>query len=314
MPSEKLILNVQYSHKCVGQLRPSRQGGGSPRSHGLSNEGGEGETDTGCNGIHSILHTWSQSLDRNAPVKALGLLEIMIRLHKAGGGVGDDDEDEDDDLDPHLSAAAANKDIPDVTSFSTVINAFSKSRYPRKARQARDLLRRMKHLHEHGSGGGGSGRKKRKNEALRPSNNHVFVYAAVLNACAYTFGTNEVKDEALKIGIDTYEELQRSADIRGGSGPHSGKEGSSRMRSGGGTTDGGGGGHHLPERQRRWIPTRPPSRQVCRGGSRGRWRCRAGDRGCASTSASRLCRQRREGARAEGLCSHRVNGCRNPSR
>jgi pentatricopeptide repeat protein len=162
---------------------------------------------------NSVLHAWSQSLDRNAPVKALGLLEIMIRLHKAGGGVGDDDEDEDDDLDPHLSAAAANKDIPDVTSFSTVINAFSKSRYPRKARQARDLLRRMKHLHEHGSGGGGSGRKKRKNEALRPSNNHVFVYAAVLNACAYTFGTNEVKDEALRIGIDTYEELQRSADI-----------------------------------------------------------------------------------------------------
>jgi hypothetical protein len=71
----------------------------------------------------------------------------------------------------------------------------------------------MKHLYEHGSGGGGGGRKKRKNEALRPSNNHVFVYAAVLNACAYTFGTNEVKDEALRIGIDTYEELQRSADI-----------------------------------------------------------------------------------------------------
>ncbi len=158
---------------------------------------------------NSVLHAWSQSSDRNAPVKALGLLEIMLRLHEAGGGVGDDDEDEDDDIDPHSSAAAANNDIPDVTSFSTVINAFAKSRYPRKARQARDLLRRMNRLHEHGSSGGG-GRKKRKNEALRPS---IYVYAAVLNACAYTSGTNEEKDEALRIGIDTYEELQRSAVI-----------------------------------------------------------------------------------------------------
>ncbi len=69
----------------------------------------------------------------------------------------------------------------------------------------------MKQLHENGSSvGGGVGRKKRKNEALRPN---VYVYAAVLNACAYSFGSNEEKEEALRIGINTYEELQRSADI-----------------------------------------------------------------------------------------------------
>ena len=35
---------------------------------------------------NSVLHAWAQSSDRNAPVKALGLLEIMIRLHEARGG------------------------------------------------------------------------------------------------------------------------------------------------------------------------------------------------------------------------------------
>ncbi len=158
---------------------------------------------------NSVLHAWSQSSDKNAPVKALGLLEIMIRLHNARGEVADDDDDENVCIRSSVIDAAGC--ILDVTSFSTVINAFSKSRFPRKARQTRELLRRMKLLHENGRSGGGLGSpKKKKNEALRPN---IFVYAAVLNACAYTFGTKEEKDEALKIGIEIYEELQISADI-----------------------------------------------------------------------------------------------------
>jgi len=125
---------------------------------------------------NTVLHAWSQSSDRNAPVKALGLLEIMLRLDEGGD-------------------RSAN---PDVLSFSTVINAFSKSKFPRKARQTRDLLRRMKQLYENGQ------------ERMRPN---VYVYAAVLNACAYTFGRSEEKEEALKIGIETYEELQSSTEI-----------------------------------------------------------------------------------------------------
>ena len=125
---------------------------------------------------NSVLHAWSQSSDRNAPVKALGLLEIMLRLYEGGD-------------------MTAN---PDVTSFTTVINAFSKSKFPRKARQTRDLLRRMKHLYDSGQ------------SRMRPN---VFVYAAVLNACAYTFGRSEEKEEALKVGIETYEELQSSSEI-----------------------------------------------------------------------------------------------------
>ncbi|KAL7543107.1 hypothetical protein ACHAXR_012674 [Thalassiosira sp. AJA248-18] len=125
---------------------------------------------------NSVLHAWSQSSDRNAPVKALGLLEIMLRLHEGGD-------------------RSAN---PDVMSFSTVINAFSKSKFPRKARQTRDLLRRMKYLYEKGQ------------RNMQPN---VYVYAAVLNACAYTFGRSEEKEEALNIGIETYEELQSSPGI-----------------------------------------------------------------------------------------------------
>ncbi len=133
---------------------------------------------------NSVLHAWSQSSDRNAPVKALGLLEIMLRLRESGGGGGGGGGG---------SAAAAN--FPDVLSFSTVINAFSKSKYPRKARQTRDLLKRMKHLYETGG----------RREEMRPN---VYVYSAVLNACAYTFGRLEEKQEALQIGIETYEELR----------------------------------------------------------------------------------------------------------
>lgn len=82
---------------------------------------------------------------------------------------------------------------PDVLSFSTVINAFSKSKFPGKAREVKNLLNRMKQLHEDGQ------------EGMEPN---IYVYAAVLNACAYTFGAKEEKEEALKIGIEIYEELQ----------------------------------------------------------------------------------------------------------
>uniref|UniRef100_A0A7S1CV07 Pentacotripeptide-repeat region of PRORP domain-containing protein n=1 Tax=Skeletonema marinoi TaxID=267567 RepID=A0A7S1CV07_9STRA len=122
---------------------------------------------------NSVLNAWSQSSDRNAPVKALGLLEIMFRLYEGGDKTAQ----------------------PDVLSISTVINAFSKSKFPGKSREARNLLRRMKKLYEQGE------------KKMQPN---VYVYAAVLNTCAYAFGRNEEKEEALKVGIETYEELQSS--------------------------------------------------------------------------------------------------------
>ncbi|KAL9187359.1 hypothetical protein ACHAXT_001462 [Thalassiosira profunda] len=138
----------------------------------------KGRTDLKPDGTtyNSVLHAWSRSSDRNAPVKALGLLEIMLRLHE-GGDRGAD---------------------PNARSFSTVITAFSKSKFPRKAKQTRDLLQRMKRLYEGGQ------------RNMRPN---IYVYAAVLNACAYTFGRSEEKEEALKIGLETYEEMQASPDI-----------------------------------------------------------------------------------------------------
>eukprot|EP01082_Thalassiosira_pseudonana_P009629 g8420.t1 g8420 contig3:53576-56252(-) len=122
---------------------------------------------------NSVLHAWSQSTDRNAPVKALGLLELMFRLYESG----------------------KKEAQPDVLSFSTVINSFGKSKLPGKAREVRHLLRRMQQLYKDGQDG------------MQPN---IFVYSAVLNACAYTFGSPNEKEEALKIGIETFEELQSS--------------------------------------------------------------------------------------------------------
>jgi hypothetical protein len=125
---------------------------------------------------NSVLHSWAQSPDRNAPIKALGLLELMFRLYDNG------------------NEAAK----PDVLSFSTVINAFSKSTFSSKARECQSLLRRMQSLYEEGQ------------ENMKPN---IFVYSAVLNACAYTFGRYDEKEEALNIGIETFEEMKRS-DVR----------------------------------------------------------------------------------------------------
>lgn len=161
---------------------------------------------------NTILHSWSQSLDRNAPVKALGLLEVMIRLNNNSNMQIGDDDDDDDDLPSNIvtatSAVTTSQYILDVTSFSTVINSFAKSRYPRKARQARMLLTRLKSFN-HGSGRA-VGRMRRKNETLLQPN--VYVYTTVLNACAYSYGSD--KEEALRIGISTYEELQRSTELK----------------------------------------------------------------------------------------------------
>ena len=125
---------------------------------------------------NTVLHAWSQSSERNAPIKALGLLELMFRLYDNG-----------------------NEDAkPDVLSFSTVINAFSKSKFSGKAQECQNLLRRMQRLYNDGD------------ENMKPN---IFVYSSVLNACAYTFGKSNEKEEALNIGIETWEEL-RDSDIQ----------------------------------------------------------------------------------------------------
>ena len=48
------------------------------------------------------------------------------------------------------------------------------------------------------------------NKNLRPNTD---IYASVLNACAFTFGTDETKSEALSIAIDTFKECQQRNDV-----------------------------------------------------------------------------------------------------
>lgn len=86
---------------------------------------------------------------------------------------------------------------PTRQSFGIVINAWAKTSYPRKAFKARALLKEMKERSE-------------ENKHLKPN---AHIYASVLNACAYTFGTEEVKQEALSIAIETFKECTQRNDV-----------------------------------------------------------------------------------------------------
>ncbi len=86
---------------------------------------------------------------------------------------------------------------PTRQSFAIVINAWAKTSYPRKAFKARELLQEMKE-------------RSRGNKNLKPN---AYIYASVLNACAYTFGDEDVKSEALSIAIETFQECKHHNDV-----------------------------------------------------------------------------------------------------
>jgi pentatricopeptide repeat protein len=86
---------------------------------------------------------------------------------------------------------------PTRQSFAIVINAWAKTSHPRKAFKARELLQEMRER---------SGRNKN----LKPN---AYIYASVLNASAYTFGSAEVEREALSIAIETFKECTQRNDV-----------------------------------------------------------------------------------------------------
>jgi len=87
----------------------------------------------------------------------------------------------------HLYNAGDISVKPDVFSFCTVINTWSKSKALDKADRAVGLLRKMEDMD------------------VKPN---TFVYTAVLNACAYTFGDEKRKINAMNMAVDILEELQ----------------------------------------------------------------------------------------------------------
>lgn len=81
--------------------------------------------------------------------------------------------------------------LPNEYSFSTAITGWARSSHGAKIYKARALLMQMKELHQ-------------KNILPSPPNTHC--YTAVLNSCAYS--SQDDREQALKIAIVTYRELQ----------------------------------------------------------------------------------------------------------
>jgi hypothetical protein len=77
------------------------------------------------------------------------------------------------------------------------MNAWAKAKYPRKAFRAKQLLEEMKE-------------RSKYNEKLKPN---VYIYASILNACAFSFGSPEIRSEALAIATDVYKECKHRNDV-----------------------------------------------------------------------------------------------------
>ena len=169
---------------------------------------------------NTAIYAWANSGDMRAAAKAETILQKMISAYKAGDETLKPDVTTYNSLitawskTPSAGAAAAAEEIldrmfqlydegdtgclPDRQSFTSVINAWAKSRISTKARNAQRLLRQMNALSDAGK------------ETLRPN---VYVYGAVLNACAFTYGKGSVKEEALTIAIETFQELNKSPHV-----------------------------------------------------------------------------------------------------
>ena len=138
---------------------------------------------------NTLLSAWSRigGKEPGVPERAEEILDRMISLRRAGD----------------RSCG------PDERSFLAAINCWAKSREPSKARRARDLLRRME-------GGDGDGDDDDGIGGLRLRPN-VYVYGAVLNACAHTRrnGPKSERDEALTVALETFSELRKSPHASG---------------------------------------------------------------------------------------------------
>jgi len=120
---------------------------------------------------NAVLHGFSKCRERGSADKAKVLLHQMEKLHQQGN----------------------DRVRPNAKSFTSVINAYAKSSEPDQAVKAREVLERMNSL-------------SKGNRV----DMDIFVYTAVLNACAYTRGDDNAKSVALNIAITTMEEIQES--------------------------------------------------------------------------------------------------------
>jgi len=89
--------------------------------------------------------------------------------------------------------------LPDRISYTTLIDALSRSKLPNQGLQARDVLNQMFDLHRRGR-----------------SNVHpdVYTFTSVLQVFAKTKGRRNIRRDALRQAIQTFEELQRQPHVQ----------------------------------------------------------------------------------------------------
>jgi hypothetical protein len=132
---------------------------------------------------NTVLDAWSRSELPGAAQRAQKVLEYMLQRAAIK-----DDDDEDD-----ICIIA-----PDVISFTSVLNAWAKSKEPNKGLEARKLLDTLENLY-----------KQTKRPNLRPTQ---IPYNSVLNACAFSaIGTSmEEQREALQVAVLTFKGMRKS--------------------------------------------------------------------------------------------------------
>ena len=78
---------------------------------------------------------------------------------------------------------------PTEVTYNAVINALAKSKAPNKAKRSQELLHELK-----------------KEKAIP----NLYVFTSVLNACSYTKGDDDEREEALSILFSTFQDLRRN--------------------------------------------------------------------------------------------------------
>mmetsp|Transcript_13522 Transcript_13522/g.25375 ORF Transcript_13522/g.25375 Transcript_13522/m.25375 type:complete len:774 (+) Transcript_13522:140-2461(+) len=122
--------------------------------------------------FNTLLSAWGRQKD---PDRATDILHHMFAVKKSG-----------------------KYDVtPTSQSFAIVMNAWAKSRYPRKAFKAKQLLEEMKE-------------RSKYNEKLKPN---VYIYASILNACAFSYGSPEIRGEAIIIATEVFKECKHRNDV-----------------------------------------------------------------------------------------------------
>ena len=139
----------------------------------------------------NTINKWKDSRSKEAPERSIQLLDLLTELYDLSlGSVGD-----------NMNLDDAHDLKPDRRVYSAVQNVWSRSKEKKKAYETKKLLQtlRLKQMETDDMD---------YTPQLRQWNN-------VLNACVYTRGNQREKKEAMKILVETFNEMRNLDDIDG---------------------------------------------------------------------------------------------------